>query len=197
MTETIIASVISIIPSLLILLLAIVLLIYFRKELRQAVSGISWRVKSGAHIKVASFELGSTYINPAKGEPVQSKLIEVKKDTGNIRYKERGKYYVPNRDIFLVHTISPSLDPDELYDIQIYLVPHKSATLAYVQSVEYYFGKYWHNRIFIATNRSTGFLVSTSAYGPFVCTAEIQFTDGEFAMLSRYIDFEMGQLGRQ
>jgi hypothetical protein len=76
-------------------------------------------------------------------------------------------------------------------------MPHKSASLAPVHRVEYYFGEYWHNRVFVASDRSTGFLVSTSAYGPFVCTAEVHFTDGAVAMLSRYIDFEMGHIGRQ
>ena len=196
MSDTVLASIVSIIPTILVLVVFIVLLICFQKEIRQAASGLAWRVKSGAHVKVASFELGPTYINPTKGEPLQSKLIEVKKDREDTRYDERANYYVPNRDLFLVHTVSPSNDPDELYDIRIFIVPHKSATLTSVQRVEYYFGKYWHDRIFVATNRSTGFLVSTSAYGPFVCTAELHFSDGEVAMLSRYIDFEMGQIGK-
>jgi hypothetical protein len=196
MSDTVLSSLISVIPTLLVLVVAITLLIIFGKEIQQVASGLAWRVKSGALVKVASFELGPTYINPDKGEPLQSKLIEVKLDEGNLRYDERAKYYIPNRDIFLVHTISPSSDPDELYDIRMYLVPHKSASLASVQCVEYYFGKYWKDRIFVATNRSNAFLVSTSAYGPFVCTAEVHFSDGEVAVLSRYIDFEMGQIGR-
>ncbi len=197
MSDTVLASLISIIPTLSLLVVAVVLLIVFRKEIRQTATGLAWRVKSGAHLKVASFELGPTYITPDKGQPLQSKLIEVKLDKGDVRYEERAKYYVPNRDIFLVHTISPSRDPDELYDIRMYLVPHKSASLTPVQRVEYYFGKYWKDRVFISTNRSNGFLVSTSAYGPFVCTAEVHFSDGEVVMLSRYIDFEMGQIGKQ
>jgi hypothetical protein len=196
MNDRVVASLISILPAILVIIIVVILLTIFRKEIRQAASGIAWRVKSGAHVKVASFELGSTYINPQKGEPLQSKLIEMKSDKKHIRYNERAKYYLPNRDIFLVHTINPSSDPNELYDIRMYLVPHKSATLTSVQRVEYYFGKYWKDRIFVATNRSNGFLVSTSAYGPFVCTAEVHFSDGEVVMLSRYIDFEMGQIGR-
>jgi hypothetical protein len=29
-----------------------------------------------------------------------------------------------------------------------------------------------------------------------MCTAEVFFTDGESVMLNRYVDFEMGALGR-
>ena len=39
--------------------------------------------------------------------------------------------------------------------------------------------------------------IATSAYGPFMCTAEIYFSDSHVAMVSRYIDFEMGALGAQ
>jgi hypothetical protein len=196
MSDTLWASLISIVPTLLVLLGATVLLINYRVEIRRALSSLVWRLKSGAYVKVSSFELGATYIDPKKGEAAHSNIVEVKKDKGDARYNERGKYYKPNRDVFLVHRIKPSNDPNELYDIELYLLPHKSASLVPVQRVEYYFGKYWHDRIFVSTDRSSGFLVSTSAYGPFVCTAEVHFTDGDVVMLSRYVDFEMGSIGR-
>jgi hypothetical protein len=36
--------------------------------------------------------------------------------------------------------------------------------------------------------------VLTAAYGPFLCTAEVFFTDGNSVLLHRFIDFEMGTL---
>lgn len=82
-----------------------------------------------------------------------------------------------------------------LYDIQLYLIPHKHATLAGVSQVNYYFGKHWDNQIFTSVDRAHAFLIATSAYGPFMCTAELRFSDGEIAMVARYVDFEMGAIG--
>ncbi len=196
MSDKLLLVIITTGPGILWFILVVVLIIIFRDALKKTVAALAWRVKSGASIKIASIELGETYIFPSKGEPKSTKLIQVKEDVGQVRYHERGKYYLPNRDLFLVHTVTPSQNPKQLYDIRIYLIPHKEATLTGVQRVEYYFGKYWHNHIFVSTNKLSGFLISTSAYGPFCCTAEIHFTDGTTAMLWRYIDFEMGVIGR-
>ena len=177
-------------------ILVVVLIIIFRDPLRKTISALAWRVKSGASIKIASIEFGESYILPGKGEPKSKKFIQVKKDVNQIRYEERENYYLPNKCLFLVHTVTPSQDPKELYDICIYLIPHKEASLFGVQRVEYYFGKYWHDSIFTSTNKASGFLISTSAYGPFVCTAEVYFTDGSSTILWRYIDFETGGIGK-
>lgn len=93
----------------------------------------------------------------------------------------------------LVHKLFQSTEAGELYDILIYVVPTRKATLSGVSRVEYFFGGYgWQNRIFEAVDRSRGFPVLTAAYGPFLSTAEVFFTDGGSVMLHRYIDFEMG-----
>jgi hypothetical protein len=99
----------------------------------------------------------------------------------------------------LVHRVVVSNKPDQLYDILIYLTPHppSNATLVGVTKVEYYFGKSWGQSIFTSVDRARGFAISTSAYGPFMCTAEIHFSDGDVAIVARYIDFEMGGLGAQ
>jgi poly(A) polymerase Pap1 len=91
-----------------------------------------------------------------------------------------------------VHKVAPSSKEGQLYDILIYLIPHKDATLAPVTKVEYYFGKYWDDQLFLVTDRAHNFPIATSAYGPFVCTAELYFSDGTSCILSRYVDFEMG-----
>jgi hypothetical protein len=185
---------IPIIPSLLWFSLVVLILIIFREALIELALAVTWRVKSGAGIKIASFELAAAaYVPPDPSVPAHAQLIDVQKDTDPQRHQERGRYYKPNRDLFIVHKIIPSSKPGQLYDILIYLVPHKDATLANVKKVDYYFGSYWGDRIFISARRETGFSVSTSAFGPFVCTAELHFTDGQTAMIWRYIAFEMGQ----
>ncbi len=189
-------DILSILPSLLWFILAVVLLCVFKGVIQQLISAIIWRVKSGAQVKIASFEIGGSYVSPDPSISVRGKFIESLTDEGQQRYKERGEYYLSNRDLFLVHKLAPSERPNQLYDILIYLIPHKNPTLASVQKVEYYFGRHWGDKIFVSTGRASGFAISTSAYGPFVCTAKLYFTDGGSAMIWRYIDFEMGPIGR-
>jgi len=192
----IIQEIIPVLPSLLWFLLVVILLLSFRGTIRDGISVLMWRLKSGAEIKIASFELGKTYVSPDPSITTDAHLIEVREDQERRRYQQRGQYYLPNRDLFLVHRLVPSSKPGQLYDILIYLIPHKEATLACVKKVDYYFGPHWGERIFTSTDRAKGFAISTSAFGPFVCTAELYFTDGQRTIIWRYIDFEMGQVGK-
>ena len=168
-------------------------LLLFRKELRKFLSNMNFRILSGSSIKIAALEIGEERLVTQK-EAIGKKggVIDIRKDENDVRYKKRKAYYEPNRRIFLVHRLSPSTKAKQLYDILIYLIPHKEATLACVQKVDYYFGRHWNKRIFTSIDRSRGFSIATSAYGPFVCTAEVHFTDGTSVMIWRYIDFEMG-----
>jgi len=61
--------------------------------------------------------------------------------------------------------------------------------------VEYYFGKHWGNQIFTSIDRARDFVITTSAYGSFMCIAKLCFSDGEQVMINRYVDFEMGAIG--
>ncbi|HXH40188.1 MAG TPA: pYEATS domain-containing protein [Thermoanaerobaculia bacterium] len=129
---------------------------------------------------------------PSALEKTESGRI-VRDDENQSRQNERRAYYDRARHVMLVHKLFQSTEKGELYDILIYVVPSKDGTLSGVHSVEYFLGSYgWKNRIFVASDRSRGFPVLTAAYGPFLCTAEVFFTDGERVMLHRYIDFEMG-----
>jgi hypothetical protein len=189
-------AILTALPSLCWFGLVFVLLIAMQGTIRQLASAVIWRVRCGAQIKIASFELGESYVSPGKSISKTGKLIKVREDIDGERYDERGRYYLPNRDLFLAHRLEPSVESDQLYDILIYLIPHKDATLACVQKVEYYFGRYWGGKIFTSADRASGFSITTSAYGPFVCTARLYFTDGATAMIWRYVDFEMGPIGK-
>jgi hypothetical protein len=152
------------------------------------------RLKIGASFKVAGLEIGAAYVEPGSSAILPSAVSAVREDTDGRRWGQRRQYYEPNRNLQLVHRLAPSTKPDQLYDVLIYLVPHpdSDATLASVKKVEYYFGKSWGNSIFTSTDRARGFAIATSAYGAFMCTAEIYFSDGGTIMVNRYIDFEMG-----
>jgi hypothetical protein len=177
----------------------VIALLVFRRELKIALQMLNRRLRLGASFKLGSFEVGQAYVDPGQGTVSGGSVRVARKDSDGKRHKEREQYYQPNRLLMLVHRISPSEQPGQLYDILIYLVPHPTsdATLAGVKKVEYYFGKSWGQNVFASDDRAHGFAIATSAYGPFVCTAEIFFSDGHTAMVARYIDFEMGALGSQ
>jgi hypothetical protein len=109
--------------------------------------------------------------------------------------------YRDNRNVFLAHTIRPSQKRGQLYDIAIYLIPHHSndpkhlrTDLSDIVEAEFFLGAFFDNKVFSVKNRGGTIGITTSAYGPFLCTCRVSFSDGERLMLNRYIDFEMGNL---
>jgi hypothetical protein len=185
----------SALPSILWAVLILIALIVFRKEVQALLQNLSWRLRTGAALKLFSIELGQSYVSPAIDAGQDETALDHRTDTREERWRQREQYYEPNRNIHLVHRLAPSNEPGMLYDIQLYLIPHREATLVNVSKVEYYFGRHWGSQIFTAIDRARGFPITTSAYGPFVCTAKLYFTDGEEVMLNRYVDFEMGPIG--
>jgi hypothetical protein len=167
----------------------------YRHDIGKLLGDIRFRLRSGAAVKVASFELGASYISPGPAVNLGGSF-QTKVDDGR-RREQRHQFKDPNRTIQLVHRIAPSSTPGQLYDILIYVVPQSDKmSLVQVQRVEYYFGPFWGDGIFTSIDRARSFSVTTSAYGPFYCTAEIHFNDGEGpATIGRYIDFEMGAWG--
>lgn len=182
-------------PSLLWFGLAIAALLLLRAEIQALLQNVSWRLRTGAAVKLFSMELGQTYVPQTIDASKDETTFEHRIDLANERWLQREQYYRPNRNVHLVHRLAPSSSPGMLYDIEIYVVPHKGATLASVSRVEYYFGKNWGNQIFTSHDRSRSFAITTSAFGAFMCTAKLIFTDGEEVMVNRYIDFEMGAIG--
>ncbi len=136
---------------------------------------------------------------------ISQKLVDEKKQT-NLeaeeiytttpaeRAKERANIYERNRDIFLVHVLQPSKVPTQKYDIFIYLIGHQQKDLSDIKKAEFFFGRYWGNKIFTGKKIGDVIGVSTSAYGSFLCTCLITFSDDSQVSLYRYIDFEMGDV---
>jgi hypothetical protein len=185
----------SAIPSILWLVLGLFVLIVFRKEIQALLQNLSWRLCTGAALKLFSIELGQSYVSPSIDSEKDETALEHRTDENELRWRQREQYYRPNRNIHLVHRLAPSREAGMLYDIQLYVIPHKDATLANLSKVEYYFGRHWGNQIFTSVDRAQGFPVTTSAYGSFMCTAKLHFSDGETVMINRYVDFEMGAIG--
>ncbi len=175
------------------LLLAVLI---FHRRINALLQVFEHRVRRGGGFKVGSLEIERGYVTPDTGT-VSNGAVTTRRDEKRHRFTQRKEYYKPNRMIMLVHRITPSIKKNQLYDLLIYCVPHPKpdVTLNGVKQVDYYFGTHWGDMIFTSIDRARGFPVSTSAFGPFVCTAEIHFVDGQKAMVSRYIDFEMGAVG--
>jgi len=101
----------------------------------------------------------------------------------------RGGVYLANHGLFLVHTLSPSRERGQLFDIFIYVHRHKASDTPEIQCAEFFLGKYWGNTVFRVPNKGGLVGLSTSAYGEFLCVCRVTLRDGTQLMLDRYIDF--------
>lgn len=115
--------------------------------------------------------------------------------------RAREEVYERGRGIFLVHTISPSKRQGQTYDMFIFLSRHKRADrpewradLSDVDRAEFFLGRFWDNQVFPVKNQGQPIGIKASAYGPTLCVCRLVFTNGEEAMLDRYLDFEMGKV---
>jgi hypothetical protein len=145
-------------------------------------------------VKLWQFELGQTYISSG-GAAQGANAIQEIDDSDRTRRQERAAIAMASRRVYVVHRLQTARNPTQLYDVVLYVIPASEGTLACVRSVEYFFGRFWGHRIFTSEDRSKSFPVTLSAYGPFLCTAKIVFTDGESYTMYRFVDFEMGPVG--
>jgi hypothetical protein len=110
--------------------------------------------------------------------------------------KFRNGVYENNRGVFITHVIEPSKQKGQLYDIFIYLMRHQSSDLSDIECAEFFFGHMWKNKIYKVENTGGLIGIIPSAYGEFLCTCRVTFTDGYQINIHRYIDFEAGKVGR-
>ena len=177
----------------------------FRDEFQSLFEAITQRVKSGSSLKAGIFELGAdlralTYVTPQQPTPSPPAEAPAVGLAGvEARVQQREETYEKSRDVFVAHVLTPSTQPGQRYDIYIYLVRHqpgadRPADFSDVAKAEFFFGSYWGNHIFEGQRQGARIGVSTSAWGPFLCTCLVTFKDGYQVMLERYIDFEMAQV---
>lgn len=195
----------SALPTILWVGLIVVVLYILRKSLFELVAHLITRVRAGAPVRFGSLEVGalrteqhrvptpigesssgseSTHYPLHAATPLSQAAIELT--------EVRREHYEDTRRIMLVHRLFVSSRPNQVYDVLIYLTPQYGGSLVEVTSVEYFFGRYWANKVFESYDRSRGFPILTSAYGTFLCNARVSFNDGKKQDLFRYIDFEMG-----
>lgn len=126
---------------------------------------------------------------PASGEAAA--ITSPRPDSWTPRDWNKHRYgkYSASRDVFLVHSLAPSADPKQLFDIFIYLQRHHSNDLSEVVHAEFFLGPYWDDRVFHVPNVGAAIGINTSAYGEFLCICRVTFTDGTQALLDRYVNF--------
>jgi hypothetical protein len=98
--------------------------------------------------------------------------------------------YDDHRGVFLTHVAKPSKQPDQVCDIYIYLIRHKSVDFSDVKLAEFFLGPYWGNTVFPVAEQNGVIGISTAAFGTFLCICRVTFKDGKQVFLERYIDFE-------
>jgi hypothetical protein len=181
----------KLLPDILWIVFWLLLLIIFWRLIRATIESLVNRLKHGAGVKIGSFELQGLKVTA--GSEVQNQNFQITIDNG-LMDTARNKIYQDLKGVMTVHKIFKSQKDGQLYDILIYQIPHKGGNLIQVTSVDYYFGKMWNKTIFTTSDRSNGFAIATSAYGPFLCFMKIHFNDGTSTTEYRYIDFEMGDV---
>jgi hypothetical protein len=115
----------------------------------------------------------------------------------------RANEYARVSGYMLTHVCRRSKDDPRYFDIFIFLVRHQKGAsgpprrnLSEIKSVEFFFGDSWGNEVFSVRNGGEIIGIRTSAWGTFLATCRISFTDGAPPIvLHRYIDFQMAQDG--
>ena len=148
---------------------------------------------SDTEIEFRELEQELLKVNPG-GSVETATATNLKLESGEAWNAHRNKVKEGSRNVFLAHVIKPSNTPEQRYDIYIFLIRTKPPNLEDVNYAEFFFGRYWANKVFRVTNDGGKVGVSTSAYGPFLCTCRVTFKDGYQAYIERFIDFEMGRV---
>jgi hypothetical protein len=174
----------------------------FKKQISSVFDELVKKFKSAREVKIGNFELKGIYFEPkghstiSGNEKAQIKATKEDKET-------RERIYESSRFLMLSHKIRPSTLKGQEYDLSVFLVRktrHGASTAQFsdVQSVEYYLGDFFgegkFGSKFIVKDSKDGFAMKTSAYGPPLCKATINFNDGKSAVVSRFLDFEMGDV---
>ena len=182
----------KIFPDILWIIFWVVIILLTKDFIKTAITTLLNRLKHGAGVKIGSFELQGLKVT--ENTDIKNSNYEITIDKNDERYKARRAFYDKQRGVMPVNKIYKSQKAGQLYDILIYVIPHKGSNLIQVTSVEYFFGKNWGSKIFKTEDRSNGFAIVTSAYGAFLCSIKINFNDGTDVMVYKYIDFEMGDV---
>lgn len=181
------------------------LFLFSRRPLTNLVDSIRRRITSGAGLKVTvpsglSVELrASNQDLPAV--PPTGVRFDTRSEPRSLPdwARERQAIGRQQRGVHLAHTLAPSDAPGQIYDLYVYLVgwardrfdlPNDLTDIA---RAEFYLGPAWRDEIILAESNGGRIGFRTSAYAPALCLCRVTFKDGHTTLVTRYLDFEMGQ----
>lgn len=136
-----------------------------------------------------------------KVETLEVKVLPSEQIADVLTSEGRAAVYKRSRGVFLTHVFEPL--SGGYYRVQLYLIGHEKAPhagskavqsndLKRVKKADFFLGDMWQNKIFTRYRHSDEPIgITVSAYGPFLCTCEVTFEDGDTAELLHYVDFEM------
>ncbi|WP_439577356.1 pYEATS domain-containing protein [Elioraea sp.] len=142
-----------------------------------------------------------------------SRGLSAKEDVSSIR-DFRHQIYLDQRNIFIVHEARLMNDKEVSafgletqsgqmhWEVKVELDRHISPQrkefkgMEDIESVEYYFGDAWGKQSFVSKDRHGLFAMKTFVYAPFLCVAEITFSDQTKIKTFRYVDLPGYKLGR-
>jgi hypothetical protein len=187
----------------------------FRKPIALALShSVRKLAEAGPIRKAGPFEFDAPTVTPdGHIQDDGSRGLSSKTDIVSIR-DFRHQVYLDQRNVFIVHEARP-IDDENLssfgleaqlnqnyWEVRIELDRHitrqrkEFKDIEDIESVEYYFGDAWGKRSFVSNDRSGFFAMKTFAYAPFLCAAEITFSDQTKVKSFRYVDLPGYKLGR-
>jgi len=105
-----------------------------------------------------------------------------------------------NRHYMLAHVYQLSDEPDQKYDVSIFIAKHaehenspQTKGFNEIERAEFFLGKYWGNKVYPVENTGEMIGYRTSAWGTFVVSCRITFKDSTKTpvVIHRYVDFFM------
>lgn len=152
-----------------------------------------------AQLKRASS--GVPRLAPGDDETAEAEVRDGPPDSLNVQRRRMGE---TQRGVHLVHIVAPSEEPGQLYDVFAYLHGWNRARfdlpddLRDVQRAEFYVGPLFNPSGVTVENQGGGRIgFVTAAHAPALCLCRVTFQDGHQVVLSRYLDFEAGELAER
>lgn len=135
------------------------------------------------------------------GEP--DKAPKSKGSTADDLTALREQMGADQRGIHLVHVVAPSDQPGQEYDALAYLygwgrnrfkLPDDLSDVAHA---EFFLGPlFTPDRVTVKNEGARRIGFTTTIHAPALCLCKITFADGHVAVVSRYLDFESGEIAK-
>lgn len=190
-------------------ILIVAVLIAGRKQWSGILGGIRDRIDRGDPVRFGIGSLSAEFDRDSQGavriapgdDPGSGGNPAQLDDPLEVKRSQIGK---EQRGVQLVHVATPSAESGQRYDLFVYLTGWRRSeygqpeNLSDVKDAEFHVGpKFTPSTVLVKNNNQGKIGFTTSAHGPVICVCRVTFTDGETAVLQRYLDFESAELAER